>query len=415
MNTDSNQTRRAFLGNSAKAVAIAGISSVAGCAAGGTGRKLDIVAGPRPRRIDPDNPIRLGLIGVGGRNRDLLNATAELKANVQIKAIADPSEQNVNARLAFIQEKWNQTPEIYRGADDYKSKLLARDDIDVVIVATPPDLHAEMYLACFAAGKHFYGEKPMCIEVDEVNALVKAQEKNPDVLCMIGFQRRASSYYQAAVKRIHEGMIGPVFEALGAWRISSGPLGMPGSGTQIWFGRRKHSGDWMLEQACHTWDVFCWVTGEMPVAVSGRGRRWLFKEQDPDRDVTDFYVAHLEYPSGVIADFEHNWMCPQHDEQRKFTGIFERFTGPKGGISLGVMPVDATYYPRDGREKPVKLAEKTPNDTLESVASFYQSLRTNTTPVSGVANGRMATLTGLLVRKAVYENRRVEMKELIGA
>ena len=51
--------------------------------------------------------------------------------------------------------------------------------------------------------------------------------------------------------------------------------------------------------------------------------------------------------------------------------------------------------------------------THEAVNAFYISLRTGTTPVSTVYNGRMATLTGLLVRKAVYENRRVEMREII--
>jgi hypothetical protein len=51
--------------------------------------------------------------------------------------------------------------------------------------------------------------------------------------------------------------------------------------------------------------------------------------------------------------------------------------------------------------------------TQAAIASLFKSVRTGTPPVSGVTNGRLATLTGLLVRKAVYENRRVEMKEIL--
>lgn len=377
---------------------------------------LEPKAGPAPIRITADQPIRVGLIGVGGRAHNLVDSTFANKANnVRIVAMADPDTLNMDKMSAKLAKLEAGKPDIYTGETDWRDKLLARQDVDAVLIAVPCDLHAEMYVASFAAGKHFYGEKPMCTEVHQVNAIMKAQERNPEVKCQIGFQRRASSFYRKAIARIHEGMIGDVFEALGGWRLSGGPLGLPDSGTQIWFGRSKRSGDWMLEQACHTWDVMCWVAREMPVAAYGVGKRGLFKHIDPERDVTDFYTAAVEFPSGMILDFEHNWMCPQHDQEWKFSGVFERFTGPKGGISLGEYPTDATFYPRDGREKPVKLAESFPNTTQESVDAFYKALSDGTETCSNVTNGRMATLTGILVRKAVYEHRRVEMKEILNS
>jgi len=412
MTANNETSRRQFLTTSAKIATAAGLIGT-GSSATAAGSKLQAVAGPKPERIKEGAPIRLGLIGVGGRCSNLVNASAKAKSNIEIKAIADPSEVNVKRMLGIIGKNWNNKPDVYSGEQDYKTKLLPRDDLDAVLIATPCCWHAEMYLAAFAAGKHFYGEKPMCIELDEVNAIVTAQEKNPEVLCQIGFQRRASAGYQAGVKALHDGKCGDLFEALGGWRISGGPLGLPNQGTRVWFGRRKMSGDWMLEQACHTWDVFCWVAGDMPVAATGRGRRGLFKHIDPERDVTDFYVAHLEFPNGMIADFEHNWMCPKHDNKRLFNGIFERFTGPKGGVAFSTWKNEAEYYPRDGRQKVEKFAENVPEPTQESITSFYNALRTNTKTVSNVQNGRLATLTGMLVRKAVYEQRRVTMKEML--
>ncbi len=415
MSRTSATSRREFLATGAKTAAVIGAASNLAWAAA-----LEPKAGPAPAKVKSDQIIRLGLIGVGGRCTDLMNCTFKDKTNannVKVVAIADPNAANVTKFTAKLKELGVvDTPEVYPGENDWRDKLLAREDVDAVVIAVPCDMHAQMYVAAFAAGKHFYGEKPMCIELEEVNAVVQAQERNPHVICQIGFQRRSSSFYQPAVKAIHEGICGEIFEALGAWRLSGGPLGLPNSGTQIWFGRRKRSGDWMLEQACHTWDVMCWVAQDMPVAASGVGKRGLFKHIDPDRDVTDFYVAHLEFPNGMICDFEHNWMCPQYDdEKRLFTGVFERFTGNKGAVSLGEWPTDATFYPRDGKDKVIKFAETFPNDTVESIQTFYRCVRESKPAPSNVTNGRMATLTGMLVRKAVYENRRVEMKELLGA
>lgn len=412
MLNNASRTRRDLLAESARLAGVAGLASAAGCTVTNA-PKLTVKAGPTPGAVKPDQVLRLGLIGVGGRGNALLDMALKDK-KVAVKAIADPDKPNVDKTLEKLDNAGFGLPEVYRDAEGYR-KLLAREDVDAAIVAVPCDMHAPIYLECFATGKHFYGEKPMCISVAEADAMVEAQRKNPKLVCQIGFQRRASPFYQAGIMRIHHGMIDVPFEARGCWRISGGPLGMPGTGTQIWFGRKNRSGDWMLEQACHTWDVFCWVAGDAPVAASGRGRRDLFKKEDPERDVTDFYVAHLEFANGMIADFEHNWRCPHHEEGR-FMGIWERFVGLKGGISLGMYPTDCTYYPRDPKEKPVEIAPHKGGEgeaTQAAIASFFRSIRTGTPPVSGVINGRLATLTGLLVRKAVYENRRVEMKEIL--
>jgi len=413
MSQESQTSRRDFLATSAKVAAAAGVVSAAGCAQT-RGPALAVAKGPEPKPIEPGRPLRIGFIGVGGRGNNLLDE-ALTHQDVTIQAVADPDEANLTSTLGKIKKARGQTPETYRGAEDYK-KLLAREDIDAAMIAVPCHAHAELYLAAFAAGRHFYGEKPMCIAVNEADALVEAQNRNPKVICQIGFQRRGSAYYQEAMKRLHDGMIGEVFEGRGSWRLSGGPLGKPGTGTQIWFGRRKMSGDWMLEQACHTWDVFCWAAGAMPLAAAGCGRRDIFKAMDPDRDVTDFYFAHLEFPKGLLVDFEHNWCCPRHDDHWRFNGVFERFVGTKGGIGLSLWPPECSYYPREEEGKPTEIAPPGRGDadaTQSAVARFFDSVRTGKPPVSGVKNGRMATLTGLLVRKAVDENRRVEMKDLV--
>jgi len=403
---DKNTSRRDFLTQSAKAAAMAGLVSGVSCTA--MRNQYSIAAGPTPPKIGPDQKIRIGLVGTGHRMKNLVGSLLKRK-DVTFVALADIQQKNLDATAKRIADNSGDTPEQYLGDDVYKTKLLARDDIDAVFLATPCYLHGPMYLDCFAAGKHFYGEKPLCIEVWEANALVEAQKKNPGVIGQIGFQRRASKRYEVGIQKMQDGLIGKVYRGVAAWNGGGrGPIGFPREGARVWLGRVKYSGDWMLEQACHTWDVLSWATGKLPVAVSGVGNRGLYKHLDKDRDVTDYYLANIEYDSGLVVDYSHCWTRLYHDE-RRLCGVYERFVGLDGAIALD----EGLIFPSKREQKVTNLKlPGTSNDA--SVFSFLDALRKGCKPVSTVETARMATLTGLLVRKAVYENRRVEMKELLG-
>jgi predicted dehydrogenase len=397
-------TRRTFLALSATAAAAAALGPVYA-----KEESSEVVAGEKPRPLG--DVIRLGLVGVGGRGGSLLHWATHQKdsGKVQIVAIADPSEEHRRKALAAIKKTQDAEPEQYSDPEDYK-RLIARNDVDAVVIATPVYLHARMYLECFRAGRHFYGEKPLAIEVGDTKALVAAEQKNPGVIHQIGFQRRASPSFQEGVQRIRDGAIGPPIAGRALWSNTWGPLGgVTSSGTSLWYGRRAMSGDWMLEQACHSWDLLCWAIGEMPIAATGRGRKDIFTDVDPERDVTDYYIAHLEFPGGLTLTFEHNWFCPHKDEGR-FAATYERLQGPRGGIDL----TDGKIFPRDKDGEVIQLAAPQKSSEMTDLAfrAFYDSLRSGRPSISPTGSAQKATLTGLLVRQAVDERRRVTMKEI---
>lgn len=408
MNERNASSRRDFLSRSARLATAAGVLASTAYGQGRTGGPvIKVSAGPEPRPLGEDDTIRFGLIGIGGRGRGLLNELLSHK-NISIKALADTSEENSRHVRRKVKDATGETIDVYNGPEDYKDKLLARDDIDAIVSATPCWLHGPVYLACFAAGKHFYGEKPMCIHGAEADALVEAQKKNPKVTGMIGFQRRATKLYAEGIKRAQDGAFGKLIDGRAAWNNNWGPIGRPEEGPRVWLGRREKSGDWMLEQACHSWDVLCWLCGDAPVAASGVGRRDVFKEMDPDRDVTDYYIAHLKFANGLSVDFEHSWICP-HKDGGEFTGVFERVAGDKGGIDFG----SGRMYWRDKEKEPSNLGIEEPGHTELAINVFMNALRTGKPVPSGVHNGRLATYTGLLVRKAVDEQRWVKMSEIM--
>src|SRR5262249_39647991 len=127
----------------------------------------------------------------------------------------------------------------------------------------------------------------------------------------------------------------------------------------------------------------------------------------PSRDVTDYYIATLEYPNGLLVNYNHTWFAPKNDNGA-FSGIYERIAGLKGGIDLSSGRVSYA----DGRD-PRVLQPGEPEMSSNSVKHFFECIREGKQPNSSIGNGIQATLTGLLVRKAVDERRTVTMEEIL--
>jgi len=341
--------------------------------------------------------VRCGFVGVGGRGTALLRETLNFK-QVVIPAICDINQEHLDGAIGLVQEARGRKPAGYSaGPHDYR-RLLARGDLDAVVMATPCYWHAPMYLDAIAAGKHMYGEKPMCLTVKEANDLVKAAQAHPKLVVQIGFQRRANPHYQEAIALLRQGEVGELLEARVAWNNAWGPL-------RGWFSKRAESGDWVLEQACHTWDVLNWVTAAHPLRAYALGRADIYNADEPGRDVHDYYSAIIEYPGHFIVSAQHCWICP---DDNAFTGVYERVVGRLGGCDLG----EGRFIYRD-RSRPARSVGAEVGDTAQSLRSFFDSVATGKPPVSGVINGREATLTGLMIRQAYEKQRVVTWQEVL--
>lgn len=126
---------------------------------------------------------------------------------------------------------------------------------------------------------------------------------------------------------IHQGELGNPLTGHSVWLSSNGPM----NGHDDWLACRARSGDWMVEQAVHVWDVFNWLASGPPVRASGRGRRDLFHADQPQRDVTDHYSAELEWADGFHVSFMHTWVAPPDE---RFTGVTLQVMGDAGGIDF---------------------------------------------------------------------------------
>jgi predicted dehydrogenase len=349
--------------------------------------------GQRRAQAADDRPVNVGLIGVGSRGGTHLKVLLA-QPGVRVVAVCDSKPD----RVAAAQEKVVQAgqPQPF-GTADWK-ELVSRADIQAVTSALPVDLHLPCYLDVLKAGKDLYAEKPMCLTLAECDTLVAAAKAAPDRIVQIGFQRRSDPKFLEAMELVHGGDLGRLLEGRVMWSNSWGPL-------YDWFGKRARSGDWMLEQAVHNWDVLNWAARSKPKRAMGMGRSGFFTDQQPDRDVHDYYSGVLEYENGLIVNIVHSWVSPPGLD-REYTQL----VGEQGGIDFNTGVV--TYRKSTGKPERKVGPEKGPDNTTLAFQAFLRSVRERIPAIAGPEQGRQAVLTCLMMREAVYRGTVITPKDI---
>ena len=182
---------------------------------------------PRPGK-GPNDRITLGVIGTGTQGRGLLNNFLAMP-DTQVVAVCDVDttrrEHHQKVANEFYSTKGTTD---YKGCAAYKEfrEVLARKDIDAVVIAVPDHWHAYVAIAACKAGKDVYCEKPLSLTIHEARAMVKAARKYDRVFQTGSMQRsskRVPQGVRAGAQRAHrQGQTGHRGRgtALGAVRLA---------------------------------------------------------------------------------------------------------------------------------------------------------------------------------------------------
>ena len=127
--------------------------------------------------FEKKDTVRLGVIGVGGRGNSLIDNFSAMP-EVQVAALCDVVEDKVRKAQAKLERAGKQahTPALYHSSDNAFEQLLKRDDLDLVLVATPWIWHTPMALAAMKQGKHVAVEVPAARTIEECWDLVNTSE-----------------------------------------------------------------------------------------------------------------------------------------------------------------------------------------------------------------------------------------------
>lgn len=273
-------------------------------------------------------PVRLGLVGCGGRGTWLMGLAREA-GGFEVVAGADYFPD----RVADFGAKF-QVPEARRftGLQGYR-RMIEAGGLDAVAIQSPPFFHPRQALDAVAAGLHVYLAKPVavdvpgCLMVAEAGRLATGKGK----VMLVDFQTRATEAFRQAIAKVHEGALGDF--CFGEAVYESGPLGTQEGGQgpaeqrlRNWVFDKALSGDIITEQNIHTLDVMNWILGAPPLRATGTGGR---KGRTHVGDCWDHFCVLFEYPGRVGINFHSR----QYGGWDQGGGITNRVCGTKGMVS----------------------------------------------------------------------------------
>ena len=144
---------------------------------------------------------------LGCRSRGPSDAKYFIKTGqFDIVSLCDCDDEMIAKALLDKRDIFKKEP---KKVKDFR-RVLEDKDVDAVVVATPDHWHAQMCVMALDAGKHVYLEKPASFNIDDGKAMVKAQQKHPELAVQVGTQQRSGQHFRDAKEFIASGGLGKV-------------------------------------------------------------------------------------------------------------------------------------------------------------------------------------------------------------
>lgn len=365
----------------------------------------------------PSNQITLGFIGLGTQGQGLMGGFLNRK-DTRVLAVCDVDTTRRENSKSRVEEHYkdDKASGKYKGCDAYTDfrELLARKDIDGVVVATPDHWHALISIAAAKAGKDIYCEKPMAHTILEGRAMVNAVHSHNRIL-QVGSMQRSAHEFRAACELVRNGCIGTVKRAEVAvggppvpcnlpeetmepgldWDMWLGPAPMrPYNSTLSPRGMYKFFPDWRKyreyaagmvgDWGAHHFDIVQWAFG--------------FDETGPTEilPVNDFNATHgvrLRYDNGLeVTHIDGNGITFYGDKGKIYVnrGKFNLWLGDqvKADEADSCEVVLKELLPANA----VRLYKST-----NHLSNWLECMRTRKAPICDVETGqRTATICNLV-------------------
>jgi predicted dehydrogenase len=309
-----------------------------------------------PRTIAANDHIQIALIGAGGQGMGDTKTAIQVPG-VKLVAVADCYD----GRLAHSKELWGN--DIFTTRD--YNEILARKDIDAVLIGTPDHWHKQASVDALKAGKDVYCEKPMIHLYSDGPEMIEAARTTGRIL-QVGSQRVSSVLYAKAKELLASGAIGQLNmvtarwdrnSSMGAWNYTVPPdastetcdwprfLGtapkIPFNAEQFFQWRKwKAYGSGVAgDLFVHLFSGTHFITGSHgPTRGMATGALRFWKD---GRDVPDVMLGLFDYPEGFNLSLRVNFV----DGGEESEGLI--FTGSEGTMEIGGNAVTVSRVPRE--------------------------------------------------------------------
>jgi predicted dehydrogenase len=384
----------------------------------------------------PSDRIALGFIGMGKQNMGLLGRFMS-KPEVQVVAVCDvDTSRRENAKkVAEAAHAKRADAASYKGCTAYNDfrELLARPDIDAVVIATPDHWHALQSIAAANAKKDIYCEKPLSQSIHEARAMVNATRRNGRVF-QVGSMQRSSREFRVACELVRNGVIGKVQRVNAGFGGPAKPCDLPEEAAEPGL-------DWNLWLGPAPLRPYNSVLS--PRGVHNHFPAWRNYREYGGGGITDWGAHHLDITHWGLGvdDSGPLELTPPADAEKTSSGV--RMLYPGGVEVTHVSDNGVTFFGTDGEvfvnrgkiRAVVKGAEKARfvakedqpplaqqldalekefltnpkvklNRSADHYADFLTAMRTRKPPICDVEVGAR-TVTGCHLLSLAYWNRAV--------
>ncbi len=369
----------------------------AASAAAAFGAKVHALAATQSEPVRPfaaNDHVQIALIGAGGQGMGDTRTALQVPG-VKLVAVADC----YNGRLEHSRELWGK--EIFTTRD--YGEILARKDIDAVIVGTPDHWHKQASVDAMKAGKDVYCEKPMIHLYEDGPAMIQTARETNRIL-QVGSQRVSSVVYAKAKQLLAAGAIGQLNmvtarwdrnSSIGAWNYTVPPDASPetcdwprflGAAPKIPFNAEQFF-QWRKWKAygsgvagdlfVHLFSGTHFVTGSNgPTRGMATGDLRFWRD---GRDVPDVMLGLFDYREGFNLSLRVNFV----DGGEESEGLI--FTGSEGTMEIGWGWVSVNRVPR--QKEPGLMIDTFTEATQSLILDEYKKKYPRTHPAGEPAAG----------------------------
>lgn len=333
-------------------------------------------------------PLRLGLIGAGRIGRLHAENLARRIQGVELLAVADVVE---DAAAKLCRELG-----ISHHTADYH-EVLKDPRIEAVLICTSTDTHAEIIRAAAAAKKHIFCEKPLALNLLEIESALSAV-KEAGVIFQVGFHRRFDPHFRRLKELITQGAIGK------PWLLkitSYDPAPPPIAYIRV-------SGGIFLDMTIHDFDMARYLLGEVE-EVYATGSVLVDPEIGEAGDV-DTAVITLRFTNGALGVITNCRKAAYGHDQRI------EVLGEKGSLfAENPHPYTVVRADKDGHHSPPLhhfFVERYREAYIAEMEAFVEAIKEGKNPPVTGYDGKIPVVVGYAARKSLEERRPVKLSEI---
>jgi myo-inositol 2-dehydrogenase / D-chiro-inositol 1-dehydrogenase len=359
---------------------------------------------------EANTKLSIGLIGCGARG-GWIAKLFDQHGGYNLVAVADYFQDRADA----VGDKFNiPSGRRFTGLNGYKRLL--EQNLDAVVIESPPYFHPLHAAAAIEAGKHVYLAKPTAVDVPGCQSIAETGRKATAAkrVFLVDFQTRANALHQGAVKFVRDGAIGKIVSAEASYHC--GPTWerhdkflrqdpqSPESRLRAWGLDRVLSGDVITEQNIHALDMATWFLDAEPLEAIGYGG----KVRPLLGDCWDHFAVIFHFPDNVLLSFDSKQFGAAYD------GIQCRVFGTSGTAEArynGEVWARSTEDVFNGG----RVANLYTDGCVANIAAFHKAVTGGDSTNPTVAPSVRSNLTSILGRMAAYRAAEVTWAEMVKA